>query len=189
MVAGVQTKQQHDGTSNSGTTAKKSAGTQQVHRNAVNGQKKQRPVDTWDEPELDEPEVLSKRVIQQVASEDSSNSSKKLKAATKPEPDSTQKPALSKAEGKSTEESTVDPEASEKSDDGCVSPLTAAGATKKKRSFCNFHYMTTQGGSSNVEPGDDPSMQSPGTSTKALTLLEFAGKGDANEKLHMPPMG
>lgn len=34
--------------------------------------------------------------------------------------------------------------------------------------------MTTKGGSCHVEPGDDPSFQSPGSeSTKALKLLEF----------------
>mmetsp|Transcript_29431 Transcript_29431/g.44907 ORF Transcript_29431/g.44907 Transcript_29431/m.44907 type:complete len:163 (+) Transcript_29431:118-606(+) len=47
--------------------------------------------------------------------------------------------------------------------------------SQTRRSFCNFNYMTTQGGSSHAEPGDDPSLQSPETeSSKALKLLEFA---------------
>jgi hypothetical protein len=59
--------------------------------------------------------------------------------------------------------------------------------TKRRRSFCNFHYRTTQGGSSNVEQGDDPAMQSPGTSIKALKLMEFV-HSDQISDLDMPPM-
>lgn len=58
---------------------------------------------------------------------------------------------------------------------------------KRRRSFCNFHYRTTQGGSSNVEPGDDPAMQSPGTSTKAVKLLEFDHNEEASQ-LEIPQM-
>lgn len=58
---------------------------------------------------------------------------------------------------------------------------------KRRRSFCSFHYRTTQGGSSSVEPGDDPAMQSPGTSTKALKLLEFVHDEEVSP-LDMPSM-
>ena len=58
---------------------------------------------------------------------------------------------------------------------------------KRRRSFCSFHYRTTQGGSSSVEPGDDPAMQSPGTSTKALKLVEFVHDEEVSP-LDMPSM-
>ena len=60
--------------------------------------------------------------------------------------------------------------------------------TKRRRSFCNFHYRTTQGGSSSVEQGDDPAMQSPGTSIKALKLMEFVPTDQSSEELDMPRM-
>ncbi|KAI2497504.1 hypothetical protein MHU86_17006 [Fragilaria crotonensis] len=63
----------------------------------------------------------------------------------------------------------------------------AAAGCKRRRSFCSFHYRTTQGGSSSVEPGDDPAMQSPGTSTKALKLLEFVHDEEVSP-LDMPSM-
>jgi hypothetical protein len=71
--------------------------------------------------------------------------------------------------------------------DGATDENGAAGC-KRRRSFCSFHYRTTQGGSSSVEPGDDPAMQSPGTSTKALKLLEFVHNEEVSP-LDMPHMG
>lgn len=62
------------------------------------------------------------------------------------------------------------------------------GESTKRRSFCNFHYRTTQGGSTHIEPGVDATMQSPGTeSGKALKLLEFA-RDDQDSKIKVPDM-
>lgn len=124
---------------------------------AENGSKTSRQ-DTWDIPEIDEFET-PKRNAEESADDD-------LPKRTKE---------------RSTEGSDILPDSDSKRAnysspaEGIVGLADDHGGVghKRRRSFCNFHYCTTQGGSSSAEPGDDPAMQSPGTSTKALKLLEF----------------
>jgi hypothetical protein len=136
-------------------------------------------VDTWDEPELEDPEIPTPST-DKATSEDSSE--KKRKADQAP------KSAESKPEGASADASATPTDLvillpGADSGDGA-----SAGPTKKRRSFCNFHYMTTQGGSTHAEPGEDTSMQSRETKTKkALTLLDFPEQEKLPTQLDIRP--
>ena len=46
--------------------------------------------------------------------------------------------------------------------------------SKRRRSFCSFHYQTTQGGSCGVEPGDDAALQYQGKISEPLKLLDLS---------------
>lgn len=134
-------------------------------------------VDTWDEPELDDLTLTTEKV----KSDDSSL--KKRKAAPEQAPQSTDSKLEGAKNGGATPSDLVIllPPA-----DSCDD--ASAGPAKKRRTFCNFHYMTTQGGSIHAEPGDDTSMQSQETRTKqALTLLDFLEREEQPTQLSLPP--
>jgi hypothetical protein len=134
--------------------------------------------DTWDEPEFDEFETPKRKMEEEQSSEGSS--SKKPKTETVKEITETS----NSNSGKATTDAPLVADTAVIIVAGADAPENASTTGRKRRSFCNFHYRTTQGGSSSVEPGDDPAMQSPETNTRALRLVEFQ-----HDDLDVPPMG
>lgn len=136
------------------------------------------PIDTWDQPEFDDDAGSTKRKTVDGKGDEDAPSKRSKASSVK---------LIVKDVNESTELSETAP------DTAGLSPATRSNESereaseeqpRKRRSFCNFHYMTTQGGSSTVEPGDDPSMQSPSTEAKAtVTLLEFSHDEHAPPKL------
>lgn len=133
------------------------------------------PIDTWDQPEFDDDAGSTKRKMDE-GKDNKDTPSKKCKASSVKQ--------IVKGVNDSAELSSKTAPASVPPAEGDNEREGSEEQPRKRRSFCNFHYMTTQGGSSTVEPGDDPSMQSPSTEAKAtVTLLEFSHDEHAPPKL------